>query len=160
MEACGNETPKGQCLWDRLQSCQIETVIDAVTGKSAHVVFCFYFRIETALAGKFDIMPVSKVDMACPSPLICIPVSFQYSDKGLVTVRIGDSISGFFLFISFHPFTLLCKEHYSKRYFACDTNLMFKRPLCRSTHFGWIEELIPSSLCTSLISERSATSLS
>jgi hypothetical protein len=88
----------------RLQSCEVETVIDAVTRKSAHIFFCFYFCIESTLAGKFDIMPVTKVDVACPSPLICIPVSFQYSDKGLVAVRIGDSVAGFFLFVSFHAF--------------------------------------------------------
>ena len=88
----------------RLQSCQAEPVVDAVTRKSPHILFCFYFRIESALAGKFDIMPVSKVDMASPSPLICVSVSFQYSDKGLVAVRIRDPVAGFFLLISFHAF--------------------------------------------------------
>src|SRR5574341_2004955 len=77
----------------RLETTQIEPVVDAITGESTHVVFRFRFGRETTLTGKFDVVPVNKVDMAFPCPQVRIPVSLYPPDKGLIAVRIGDSVS-------------------------------------------------------------------
>jgi len=93
------------CVLARLESawsCEVQPAIDSVTRKSTHVVFGFRFGHESTLTGKFEIMPVSKVDMTFPCPRVCFPVPLQHADESLITVGIGDSVARFFLIIGLH----------------------------------------------------------
>jgi len=79
-----------------------QLIIDAVAGESTHVVFGFGCGRETSLAGEFKLLPIGEVDVALPGPCVGVPVFTDCCEVGLVTVRIGDFVSGSFLIIIAH----------------------------------------------------------
>ena len=84
------------------QLAAVQLIIDAGTGKAAHVVFRFRRRRKASLAGEFKVLPVSEVDMSLPGPRLGFAILSQYSYEGLIAVRVGNLVSGSFFSVTFH----------------------------------------------------------
>jgi hypothetical protein len=70
--------------------------------ESTHIVFRLEVRVETALAGKGNIVTVIKVDVTFPCPTVSVRISPHHSDESMIAVGFGDSISLPFLVAHFH----------------------------------------------------------
>lgn len=71
-------------------------------GELTHVFFSLQMSWEATLAVKLDFMPIFEVDMAAPGPSIGVRIFLHYTDKGLVAVRILDSVPLPVFHIGFH----------------------------------------------------------
>jgi hypothetical protein len=71
----------------------VQLVIDASAGEPAHVVFRFHGGRETPLAGKFEVLPIRKVDVSLPCPSFSVAVFSDDANEGLITVSISDPVS-------------------------------------------------------------------
>ncbi len=80
----------------------VQLIVDAGTGKPAHVVFRLRRRRKASLAGEFKVLPVSEVDMPLPGPRLGFTILAQYSYKGLIAVRVDNLVSGSFFSVTFH----------------------------------------------------------
>ena len=69
------------------QLAAVQLIVDAGTGKPAHVVFRLRRRRKASLAGEFKVLPVSEVDMPLPGPRLGFTILAQYSYEGLIAVR-------------------------------------------------------------------------
>jgi len=68
--------------------CEAEPTIDAVTRESTQIVFSLYAGVETSLAAERNIVPVIKVYLTFPGPIVCVWIFPNDPNERLVTVRI------------------------------------------------------------------------
>jgi hypothetical protein len=84
--------------------CQAKAIINAVTRESTHILFRLQLRRETALAGKFKLMPVNKGYVTFPVPTVGVRISTKHAHENLVAVRIRYSVSLPVFGIRFHDY--------------------------------------------------------
>ena len=84
-------------------------------GELTHIFFGLDVGCKTSLARKLNFMPVFEIDMAAPCPCIGVRIFLHYPNKGLVAMRILDSVPLPVFHIGFHTPTVVVVERYSKR---------------------------------------------
>ena len=84
-------------------------------GKLAHIFFSLQMSGEIALANEFHFMPVFKIDMTAPCPCKGVWIFLHYADKGLIAMRILNSVSLPVFRAGLHTATVVVVGGYSKR---------------------------------------------
>ncbi|HEX2227243.1 MAG TPA: hypothetical protein VHM64_08885 [Candidatus Binatia bacterium] len=63
-----------------------ELIVNAIAGKTTHVVFCFTRTRKYALAGKLEMLSVSEIDVTVPFPCVIAAIFTDDCDDILVAV--------------------------------------------------------------------------